>query len=79
MCPITNKVQPDPASQEQTVADSRQRFAKVKEKFDRVELDIETHGANLGAIKTDIVNFAAQGETYEGKLYGDVGFRIYGH
>jgi hypothetical protein len=53
-CPITNKVQPDPASREQTVADLRQRFAKVKEKFDRVELDIETHGANLGAIKTDI-------------------------
>ena len=52
----------------QTVADLRQRFAKVKEKFDRVELDIETHGANLGAIKTDIVNFAAQSEIYEGKL-----------
>jgi hypothetical protein len=66
-CGISN-VQPDPASQEQTVADLRQRFAKVKRKFDRVELDIETHGADLGAIKTDIVNFAAQSEIYEGKL-----------
>jgi hypothetical protein len=67
-CPITGIVQPDPVSQLQTVADLRQRFAKVKEKFDRVELDIETHGANLGAIKTDIGNFAAQSEIYEGKL-----------